>query len=292
MASLKEVKGRINSVQNTRKITSAMRMVASAKLHKAQAAIENMLPYQRHLSNMLKDFLVCGAGSVHSIFEEKRTVDRVAILVFSSNSSLCGGFNANVSKMLANVLSGYEHLGKEHVLIFPIGRKVAEAVKSMGYDSQGDFEELAEKPSYAEMAALASRLMSMYEKKQIDQVELIYHHLRSVSSQVLTHEVYLPVDLSANSEGKVAEKPFRGEYIVEPSPKELLDSLLPNVLRMKLFTVLLDSNASEHAARMMSMQTATDNADELLQSLNVIYNNTRQQAITNELLDIIGGSFQ
>ncbi len=292
MASLKEVKGRINSVQNTRKITSAMRMVASAKLHKAQAAIENMLPYQRHLSNMLKDFLVCGAGSVHSIFEEKRTVDRVAILVFSSNSSLCGGFNANVSKMLANVLSGYEHLGKEHALIFPIGRKVAEAVKSMGYDSQGDFEELAEKPSYAEMAALASRLMSMYEKKQIDQVELIYHHLRSVSSQVLMHEVYLPVDLSANSEGKVAEKPFRGEYIVEPSPKELLDSLLPNVLRMKLFTVLLDSNASEHAARMMSMQTATDNADELLQSLNVIYNNTRQQAITNELLDIIGGSFQ
>lgn len=292
MASLKEVKGRINSVQNTRKITSAMRMVASSKLHKAQAAIDNMLPYQQHLSGMLAGFLACEPMLAASSFVEVREVKRVAIIAFSSNSSLCGGYNANVVKSIAPILAGYARLNKEDILIFPIGRKIADAVKKMGYEPQGDFEELAEKPSYEEMASLASRLTKSFLQKEVDRVELVYHHLHSVSSQILTHEVFLPIDTSVCQPSAGFEKGFRGEYIVEPTRVELLKRLLPTVLRMKLFTVLLDANASEHAARMISMQTATDNADGLLQDLNVAYNKMRQQAITSELLDIIGGSFQ
>ena len=289
MASLKEVKGRITSVNSTRKITSAMKMVASAKLHKAQAAIENMLPYQKRLNSILTSFLSGGVGrSVDSPYVEKREAKRVAIIVFSSNSSLCGGFNATIVKQLIVVLDEYKSLGLENVLLYPVGKKVSEAVKKMGLKTEGDFQGMADKPSYAEASELASHLMDLYRKKELDKVELIYNHFRSTALQVLTREVYLPIELKENKKsGKVS-----GDYIIEPSPKELLTILLPKVLRLKMYTVLLDSNASEHAARMMAMQAATDNANDLLQELTIAYNKSRQQAITNELLDIIGGSMK
>ena len=283
MASLKEVKGRIATVNNTRKITSAMKMVASAKLHKAQGAITNMLPYERRLHGLLTNLL---GGSEVLVWNTPREVKRVALVVFSSNSSLCGGFNANVIKHATQWLDEHQALGKDNILIYPVGKKVADALSKMGYVIQGNFQHLADKPSFAEAAELTQGLMNLFTRGEVDRVELLYNHFKSTASQILTREVYLPMQTSGNTiEGKEDM-----DYILEPSREELLATLLPKVLRMKLYTVLLDSNASEHAARTMAMQIATDNADDLLQELTLMYNKTRQQAITNELLDIVGGS--
>ena len=285
MASLKEVKGRIATVNNTRKITSAMKMVASAKLHKAQAAITNMLPYEQRLHRLLTNFL--NGEEISSCYSQIKEVKRIALIVFSSNSSLCGGFNANVIKHTNQWMDEHKALGKENILIYPVGRKVADAIIKQGYEVQGDFQHMADKPSFAEASALAQELMDMYERGEIDRVEILYNHFKNTASQILTHEVYLPILIQASDE--LASKEDT-DYILEPSREELLTMLLPKVLRMKLYTVLLDSNASEHAARTMAMQIATDNADDLLQELTLMYNKTRQQAITNELLDIVGGS--
>lgn len=284
MASLKEVKGRIATVNNTRKITSAMKMVASAKLHKAQAAITRMLPYEQRISRLLANFL-SGSEQIVSPFTVQRKVKRMALIVFSSNSSLCGGFNANVIKHTQQWVEKHAHLPQEDILLYPVGRKVWEALTKQGYQVQGDFQHMADKPTFAEAAALAQSLMEMYQKGEVDRVELLYNHFKSTSTQVLTNEVYLPIPLPDQEETS-----GETDYILEPSRAELLAMLLPKVLRLKLYTVLLDSNASEHAARTLAMQIATDNADDLLQELTLMYNKTRQQAITNELLDIVGGS--
>ena len=288
MASLKEVKTRINSVQSTRKITSAMKMVASAKLHKAQGAIENMLPYQRKLNNILTNFLSADLP-VESPFCVERPVKRIAIVAFSSNSSLCGAFNANVLKMFLQTVGEYRELGQDNILIYPVGKKIEEAVKKLGFFPQGSYQRLADKPSYDEAAALARLLMELFLEKNIDRVELIYHHFRSMGIQELLRERYLPIDLSAvhNEDGKTG---MVNDYIIEPSAAQLIADLIPQVLSQKIFTAALDSNASEHAARTLAMQIATDNANELIQELTKQYNKTRQQAITNELLDIVGGS--
>lgn len=301
MSSLKEVKNRISSVKSTRQITSAMKMVASAKLHKAQGRIENMLPYQRKLNEILTNFLRTDA-SFESPYTETRPLTRIAIVVFSSNTSLCGAFNSNVTKMLERVLEDYQTLGKENILIYPVGRKVEEAVKKLGYVPQGSYQALADKPSYVDAYELAGKLMKEFVEKRIDHVELIYHHFKSMGSQVLLRENYLPIDLTHVAEEaaeEVAEegtpeatRNFNNDYIVEPSVGQLIAELLPKVLSQKIFTVLLDSNTSEHAARMLAMQTATDNANELIQDLTKQYNKSRQQAITNELLDIVGGSMK
>ena len=288
MASLKEVKTRINSVQSTRKITSATKMVASAKLHKAQGAIENMLPYQRKLNKILTNFLSADLP-VESPFCVERPVKRVAIVAFSSNSSLCGAFNANVLKMFLQTVGEYRELGQDNILIYPVGKKIEEAVKKLGFFPQGSYQKLADKPSYDEAAALAKLLMELFLEKNIDRVELIYHHFKSMGVQELLRERYLPIDLSA-----VQNDEERGgvvnDYIIEPSAAQLIADLIPQVLSQKIFTAALDSNASEHAARTLAMQIATDNANELIQELTKQYNKTRQQAITNELLDIVGGS--
>ena len=296
MASLKEVKNRISSVKSTRQITSAMKMVASAKLHKAQGRIENMLPYQQKLNEILTNFLRTDA-TFESPYTDVRTVSKVAIVAFSSNSSLCGAYNSNVAKMLERTLADYQSLGKENILIYPVGKKVEEAVKKLGYTPQGSYQVMADKPSYVEAYELAGRLMEAFVEKRIDHVELIYHHFKSMGTQVLLRENYLPIDL-AQVAGEAAEgvsgdsRSFNNDYIVEPSVGQLIAELLPKVLSQKIFTVLLDSNASEHAARTLAMQTATDNANELIQDLTKQYNKSRQQAITNELLDIIGGSLK
>ena len=297
MASLKEVKNRINSVKNTRQITSAMKMVASAKLHKAQGRIESMYPYQQKLNEILTNFLGTDV-TVTSPYTEVRPVTKVAIVTFSSNSSLCGAFNSNVVKMLEHTLEEYSPLGKENILLYPVGRKVEEAVKKLGYTPQGSFQSLADKPAYTEAYQLAELLMDLYAQKSIDRVVLIYHHFKSMGSQVLQKEDYLPLNLEQMAM-EVAMHPdkkdmatYNNDYIVEPSVNELIAELLPKVLCQKIFTVLQDSNVSEHAARMLAMQAATDNANELIQDLTLQYNKTRQQAITNELLDIIGGSLR
>ena len=298
MASLKEVKTRINSVKSTRKITSAMKMVASAKLHKAQGAIENMLPYERKLNKILTNFLSADLP-VESPYIKEREVKRVAIVAFSSNTSLCGAFNANVIKMLLQTVGEFRTLGQDNILIFPVGKKVDEAVKRLGFQPQETSPTLSDKPSYQEASELAHRLMEMYVSGDIDRVELIYHHFKSMGVQILLRETYLPIDLTrvVDEEEKQKEEEVQGgeianDYIIEPSAEELIANLIPTVLSQKLFTAAVDSNASEHAARTLAMQVATDNANELIQDLTKQYNKSRQQAITNELLDIVGGSMQ
>ena len=298
MASLKEVKTRINSVKSTRKITSAMKMVASAKLHKAQGAIENMLPYQKKLNKILTNFLSADLP-IESPYVQEREVKRVAIVVFSSNTSLCGAFNANVIKMMMQTIGEFRTLGQDNILIFPIGKKVDEAAKRMGFKPQEVSPTLSDKPTYQEAAELAHRLMDLYVAGEVDRVEIIYHHFKSMGVQILLRETYLPINLTnvvseedRENEEEVQENEIANDYIIEPNAEELIASLIPTVLSQKIFTAAVDSNASEHAARTLAMQVATDNANELIQDLTKQYNKSRQQAITNELLDIVGGSMQ
>ena len=298
MASLKEVKTRINSVKSTRKITSAMKMVASAKLHKAQGAIENMLPYQKKLNKILTNFLSADLP-IESPYVQEREVKRVAIVVFSSNTSLCGAFNANVIKMMMQTIGEFRTLGQDNILIFPIGKKVDEAAKRMGFKPQEVSPTLSDKPTYQEAAELAHRLMDMYVAGEVDRVEIIYHHFKSMGVQILLRETYLPINLTnvvseedRENEEEVQEHEITNDYIIEPNAEELIASLIPTVLSQKIFTAAVDSNASEHAARTLAMQVATDNANELIQDLTKQYNKSRQQAITNELLDIVGGSMK
>ena len=295
MASLKEVKNRISSVKSTRQITSAMKMVASAKLHKAQGRIENMLPYQRKLNEILTNFLSTDA-TIESPYTDERPVGRVAIVALSSNSSLCGAFNSNVAKMLERTLEEYQSLGRENIQIYPVGKKVEEAVKKLGFVPQGSYQEMADKPSYMQAYELAGTLMKEFLEGRVDKVELIYPHFKSTGSQILTRDEYLPINLDKvaeeATESTAGKSSFNNDYIVEPSAARLITELLPKVLSQKIYTVLLDSNTSEHAARMLAMQAATDNANELIQDLTKQYNKSRQQAITNELLDIIGGSMK
>ncbi len=317
MPSLKEIKNRITSVQSTRKITSAMKMVASSKLHHAQQMIENMLPYESMLEHILKSFLASDVEAKGSI-TQARQVKTVAVLAFSSNSSLCGGFNANVLKMLQRVIDDYRAKDID-VIVYPIGRKVAEKVQKWGIRSAGIFTQLADKPNSIECAEIGRQLQSDFDNGVIDKVEMIYHHFKSAGSQILQDKVLLPIDIesamdydherdlkSTIATEKATEylkknqqaRDYTNEkgtalndnFIVEPDMQTVLSMLVPRYVNLMLYTALLDSNASEHAARMVAMQTATDNADELLRELNLQYNKSRQQAITNELLDIVGGS--
>lgn len=320
MPSLKEIKGRIASVNSTRKITSAMKMVASSKLHHAQVAIENMLPYESMLEHILKTFLASDAD-VRSTYVAERPVKRVAFLVFSSNSSLCGGFNANVIKEMQKAIDQYQHLGKENIVIYPIGRKVAEKVNKLGFKPAGNYNALADKPNVQGCTEIARELGMMYIKGEIDRVEMIYHHFKSAGSQILTRKTFLPIDIEseltadkerdlksnvatreaveylrqrdkeqAENRRELDGKPLNDNFIVEPDLDSVMNKLIPKLAHLMLYTALLDSIASEHAARMVAMQTATDNADELLRELNLQYNKSRQQAITSELLDIVGGT--
>lgn len=295
MASLKEVKNRINSVNSTRKITSAMKMVASAKLHSAQKSIESMRPYESRLGRIMSTFVSTIDGDITSPYAVERPVQRAALVVFTSNSSLCGAFNSNVVKELRSVVRHYEEQGSEVVAVYPLGKKGAEAVRKLGFETK-DYASLLDHPAYAPAAEIAQELMDKFAAKDIDRVELIYHHFKSAGSQILMREQFLPVRLDEEAaEGVSAESNeggFLNDYIVEPSKEELVVKLIPKGLHLKLYTALLDSLASEHAARVIAMQVATDNADELLHDLTLQYNKTRQQAITAELLDIVGGSMQ
>jgi F-type H+-transporting ATPase subunit gamma len=284
MASLKEIKVRINSIKSTRKTTSAMKMVASAKLHKAMTVFGNMLPYSKSLHHVMEALL---SSEFSSPLCEKRPVEKVAIVAFSSNSSLCGAFNSNIIRETQKKIESYKNLPKENLQIYTIGKKVYDALRKKGFSITQHFPGLAEKPDYNTIAALADSFVKQFEAKQIDRVEILYHHFKSAGVQLLMSETLLPLVLPA-PDNKDASK-MNADYILEPSREDLLNSLIPKSIKLQLYTSLLESNTSEHAARMVAMQIATDNADKLVNELTIIYNKTRQQAITNELLDIVGG---
>ncbi len=290
MPSLKEIKGRIGSVQSTLKITSAMKLVASAKLRKAQQTIEGMRPYERKLQGML-DHLVASGAKLSGEYTRTSAAgpdapgQRIALVAFASNSSLCGAFNANAVRLTLETVRSY---GDADVTVYSIGRKMADAMRKAGKPSPADYQKLADKPSYAPAAELAEQLMEDFLAGRLDRIDLVYNHFVSSGKQVPVRETLLPMGNFLLSEAKESDV----DYILEPSASALLADLVPKSLRLKFYTALLDSNASEHAARTVAMQTATDNGEDLLQELTLQYNKSRQQKITSEILDLAGGSQQ
>ena len=344
MPSLKEIKGRINSISSTLAITSAMKMVAAAKLQKAQMAIQNMLPYERRLHSMLIDLMGAvnmsapaseeGSARLVSLSNQpdhtesegayslmaQREVRKVAIVAFASNSSLCGAFNSNVIREATAVINEYRAsgLGDADITVYSVGRKMAEAMKKLGFPSPADFTKMSDSPSYDAASALAQELLDGFVSGRFDKVELVYNHYKSTSSQPTIRQTYMPLSLAdATADlqaGKIADSasesdtnrgaepvgapvvrqgsPTTEDLIVEPSKEELIATLLPKVVRLRVFTTLLDSTAAEQAARTVAMQLATDNGNDLLQELTLEYNKGRQQKITSEILDLVGGSMQ
>ena len=280
MASLKEIKSRISSVRSTLKITSAMKMVSSTKLHKAQQAAQRCALYEEELAKILS---IAGGEAAVMMAAQMEKGEKVALVAFSSNSSLCAAFNANVIKKAKSVI---ESVGKENVVLYAVGRKMSESLAKEGLVSQGDWSEMAQHPSYALASSLANELMEGWNGKRYSRVLLVWSHMVSTAHQEPSEDQLLPYMAEIRS----CEN--QDDYIIEPGRKELYAQLLPQVIRLKLYSLLLDSNAAEHAARTVAMQTATDNGNEILSDLTLEYNKGRQAKITAEILDLAGGSQQ
>jgi F-type H+-transporting ATPase subunit gamma len=289
MPTLKEIKGRIGSVKSTLKITSAMKLVSSAKLRKAQVAIEAMRPYEEALQGILASVKIPGQEVVKPetegvVPDTNQASKPTAIVAMASNSSLCGGFNSNI---IAKV-RGERHPGD---VVFSVGRKMADAMRRDGFPSPEDLNDLVEHPAYSPAAALVEKLAHEVEEGRYARVLLVYTHFVSTARQVPVAEQLFPAvavipdtDPVMPGSDRVSE-----DVLIEPGKKELLESLLPKTLKLKLYAALLDSAAAEHAARTVAMQTATDNAENLLSELTLQYNKGRQQKITAEILDLAGG---
>ena len=299
MPTLKEIKGRIASVRNTLKITSAMKLVSSAKLRKAQKAIENMRPYEEQLQAILASLQGETpdqvGGDVSVMPGSDRASGPCAIVAIASNSSLCGGFNAAAVAKVREVR-------REGDVVYAVGRKMADAMRRDGFPSPEDLNALVEHPAFAPAAELVETLSKQWEEGKVAQVLLVYNHFVSTARQVPVVEVLLPLEGEDSLSGAFARTGSRSDaeeresspsaatdLIVEPSRKEMLKLLLPKTRKLKLYAALLDSMAAEHAARTVAMQTATDNGENLLQELTLQYNKGRQQKITSEILDLAGG---
>ena len=281
--SLKEIKIRIASVTNTRKTTSAMKMVSSVKLRKAQQGIQYAVPYVEQLDRILKHLSSMPAARKVSPLVVEREVKEVALVCFSSDSSLCGGFNGNIIKHSRAL---YDELYKidQTPLVYTVGQKITDAFRKEDLSINTGYADLMQSRSYEQAASLADDLMDMYVNGHLDKVILTYTHFKSAGSQHIVDEVLLPVSVPA---GETEEE---SDYILEPSAEELMKVLLPKVIRTKVYCAMLDSYASEQAARVIAMQAATENADKLIGELTLQYNKLRQQAITNEILDLAGGA--
>ena len=280
--NLKEVKHRIQSVKNTQKITSAMKLVSSAKLHRAQVAIDGMRPYSRNLNRIFT--LSLGADVVvDNPFIVHRDVKNIVVVPVASDTGLCGTFNSNIVRLAKETINGYISKGV-NVEIMPSGRKMGDAIRKMGLPTVDALLTQSHAPQYSLLASVATTLMERFQAGEIDRVELVYSQFRSLSKQQPVVEQLLPVVLPD------ADVAHATEYIIEPDREKLFKSLLPKVISMQLYTAFLDSVAAEHSARMIAMQAATENAQELISELTLEYNKGRQQAITNEILDIVSGS--
>ena len=289
MSSLKEIKSRIASIQSTQKITSAMRMIASAKLHRTQGMTENFLCYMEQLRAILND-LGCANidDDVDMPVEEEKKMS-VLLIPMASNSGLCGAFNSNLSKATFKRINEWKARGADLQLL-PIGKKIYHELKKDNQPSITDYVTLMEKVEkgdpFEAVSQLTAHVLQLYQKGDIDTVEFVFHHFKSMGSQVVTVKELV---LAPPKVGKVeADNPF----LTEPSAEELIHALHPRLLNAEVYGTLLDSFTSEHAARMLAMQTADDNANDLLKELTLLYNKTRQQAITNELIDIMGGKVE
>ena len=285
MASLKEIRARISSVASTQKITSAMKMVSAAKLKKTEGITTRFLPYKNKLSEALANYLGSLEGEVSIPLAEHREVKKVALMAFSSSSGLCGVYNSNVSKLFKQVYDEYvESLGAKNVTVFLFGKKINDYAKKFGIKVEKAYEPLAEKMSYELAMEVSDMMVDLFLSHKVDRVELVFNHFKNAGVQVPTREVVLPLKAEAASGG------MSFDYIVEPDKETFVNQLIPKVVRTNFYSIMLDTLTAEHGARMTAMHIASDNADQLSQELKIQYNKARQNVITNELIDIVGGA--
>ena len=295
MANLKEVRTRINSVNSTMQITSAMKMVSASKLRKSQNAITALRPYasklQEIMSRLSSSLQASAEGVYAKIHKENPEDEKILLIAVASNKGLCGVFNVNVLRETLRLLSeDYKvQYDKGNVDILCISKKIEETLKFRKYHVSGNENELLDKLSYENALPFAEKLMNDFVEEKYDRIIFIYNQFKNAGTQILTKEQFLPI-VGAEPVEEDEHPADEVEYIFQPSKEEILNSLIPNSLKLQLYKILLDSFTSEHGARMVSMTQATDNAAELLKELNLSYNKARQGAITNEIIEIVGGA--
>ena len=281
MSGLKEIRNRISSVSSTMQITNAMKMVSAAKLKKAQDSITATLPYSNKLSELVKNI----SASIDSVDSNPlfvaREVKKPLIIVITSNKGLCGGFNSNVIKEVYNIGAEY---GSNKPDLLTIGKKGDDILKKK-FNVISSHNDLFDEFSYLNVKSIASKIMELYTDEKYDEVILVYNHFKNAATQIITKEQFLPI--SENEDDNVS---ISGDYIFEPNREKILEELIPKTLSIQLFKSISDSIAGEHGARMTAMHKATDNASELRDQLKLTYNKARQTAITNEILEIVGGA--
>ncbi|MBT3174521.1 MAG: ATP synthase F1 subunit gamma [Lentimicrobiaceae bacterium] len=290
MPSLKEVRIRINSVNSTRQITSAMKMVAASKLRRAQNAILNMRPYAQKLQHIMQDLSSDMEGSDEGLYSAIRDEEKILIVTITSNRGLCGAFNANVVKSAISLAEGRyaEQYKKGNLSIMCLGKKGADGLKSYGITPVEVNNEIFDDLTFDNAVPIAEHLMAEFAEKKYDKIILIYNQFKNAAVQLLQEEQFLPVVESDDGDTNGEEN--NSNYIFEPNKEEILEALVPKAIKVQLYKALLDSFASEHGARMTAMHKATENADELIKDLKLTYNKARQASITNEILEIVGGA--
>ena len=294
MASLKEVRARITSISSTQQITKAMKMVAAAKLRRAQDNITQLRPYAKKLSQMLGTVSAGAESASESPYKQTRAVDRALIIVVTSDRGLCGAFNTNAVKA-ALALIGEKYVAQArsgNVEIMAIGKKGAEAFLRRGFSVNKNHVDAFGSLNFTTVKAAAEEAMAGFAAGRYDVVEIVYNEFKNAAMQIVRTEQMLPIvateTVGSRSAGAVS--PAAVNYTFEPSEDEIITELIPKTLKIQLYKAVLDSNASEHGARMTAMDKATENAGELLKELRLVYNRTRQAAITTEILEIVGGA--
>jgi len=287
MANLKETRIRISSISSTQQITKAMKLVSATKLRRAQIGITQMRPYASKLKTMLGNLSSSIEDASMAKYFEERELNRVLIVVITSDRGLCGAFNANVVKRVKHVLNTkYIAIPKENITLMYCGKKGFDLLGKLGYKNDISNRDIFQRLESAEVFDFAQGILERFTHREFDRIEIIYNQFKNAATQIITEEQFLPVDLDE----------FRGagasnnDYIFEPSKVEILEDLVPRSLKTQVYKALLDSFASEHGARMVAMDKATDNAGELLKALRLSYNQARQAAITTELSEIVGGA--
>lgn len=289
MSNLKEIRSRISSVQSTRQITSAMKMVAAAKLKKAQDAVINMRPYENKLHEILVNIAKnIEKENITSEYLEERPPNKILLVVITSNKGLCGGFNSNVIRETVNLIeSKYKKENKNGDLsIYTIGKKGTDFFKSRKYQLYNSNDEILDHLNFNESVPIIREVMDSFTSKKFDRIEIIYNKFKNAAVQLLTVNKFLPVDLSLenDTEGN------HSDYIMEPDQKTIIEKMIPKSLRIEFYEAMLESLAAEHGARMTAMHTATDNATELIKDLKLTYNKARQADITNDIIEVVSGA--
>lgn len=286
--ALKEVRNRIKAVQSTQQITKAMKMVSAAKLRRAQDAIIQMRPYAKKLQEMLSNLVSNTDGGNEGELAVERSVEKVLLIVISSDRGLCGAYNANVIKLTRNVArENYaQQLAKGNITVWPIGKKAYDFFTRSDFKVDAAYKDMLQHISFERIQQVAQTAIAAFAKKEFDVVEVIYSEFKNAATQRFTVERFLPIPKAENKDGKGT----KADFIFEPAKETLIAELMPKILNTQLYKAVLDANASEHGARMTAMDKASENANELLKGLRISYNRARQAAITTELTEIVSGA--